>query len=62
MMSVHDAAAQLESRGILKRNRRDHAEQIIAHVRQLLGRDLPSDLIDLYRERIAAAEACMGST
>lgn len=50
---VRDAAAQLEARGLLVRCRHDYSERIIEHVRQLLGRDLPTDLIDFYRERIS---------
>ena len=50
---VPDAAAQLEARGLLTRRRDDHSARIIAHVRHLLCRELPTDLIAFYRERIA---------
>ncbi|WP_332769076.1 SMI1/KNR4 family protein [Phenylobacterium sp.] len=50
---VAEAARRLEDRGLLKRERTDHSARIIEHVRKLLGRELPSDLIEFYRERIA---------
>lgn len=53
-ISVHEAARQLEERGLLKRERHDHSSRIIEHVRDLLGRELPSDLVEFYRERIAS--------
>lgn len=52
-ISVPEAARQLEERGLLTRERKDDSVRIIQHVRNLLGRELPSDLIDFYRERIA---------
>jgi hypothetical protein len=51
---VREAVRQLEARGLLKRERHDHADRIIEHVRGLIGRELPEDLIDFYRERIAS--------
>ena len=51
---VREATRQLEKRGLLKRERHDHADRIVEHVRSLLGRELPTDLIDFYRERIAS--------
>jgi hypothetical protein len=53
-IDVQEAARQLEMRGLLTRERHDHADRIIEHVRDGLGRDLPEDLMDFYRERIAA--------
>jgi len=53
-ISVSEAARQLEERGVLTRERKDHSEQLIEHVRQLLRRELPPDLTDFYRERIAS--------
>jgi hypothetical protein len=50
--SVHEAARLLEQRGLLERARSDHSARIIEHVGALLGRPLPQDLEDLYRERI----------
>lgn len=51
---VPDAAHQLETRGLLKRERHDHADRITEHVQRLLGRELPADLVDFYGERIAS--------
>ena len=53
-ISIHEAARQLEERGLLKRERNNHSDRLIEHVRELLGRELPTDLIDFYRERIAS--------
>jgi hypothetical protein len=50
---VEEAVRNLEARGLITRERHDYSEKIIAHVGQLLGRPLPRDLIDFYRERIA---------
>jgi len=50
---VSEAARRLEERGLLKRERHDHSARVIEHVRSLLGHELPDDLIDFYRERIA---------
>jgi hypothetical protein len=52
-VSVADVTRDLEQRGLLTREREDHSERIIEHVRSLLGRDLPHDLIAFYRERVA---------
>src|SRR6185503_3682650 len=52
-VSVSEAAKQLEVRGLLTRERKDHSERIIEHVGRLLGRELPPDLVSFYRERIA---------
>jgi len=49
---VAQAAQELEKRGVLKRRQYDHSERVIVHVTALLGRDLPQDLIDFYRENI----------
>lgn len=51
-LSVAEAAQQLEARGLLTRERHDDSERVIAHVRTLLGRELPLDLVNFYRERI----------
>lgn len=53
--SVRDAVRQLDQRGLVKRYRdkiEDHPELIIDRVREIIGRDVPPDLADLYRERI----------
>jgi hypothetical protein len=47
-------ARRLEERGILTRERVDHSDRIIEHVRRLLGRELPASLMEFYRERIAS--------
>lgn len=51
---VSEVARRLEDRGLLEREYNDHSGRIIEHVRTLLGRELPSDLIAFYRERIAS--------
>ena len=51
---VREAAYQLETRGLLKRERHDNTDRVIEHVHSLLGHELPTDLIDFYRERIAS--------
>jgi hypothetical protein len=45
-ISVSEAARQLEERGLLTRERKDHSDKVIEHVRKLLGRELPPDLIE----------------
>ena len=49
---VSDAARRLDKRGLIKRDRNEHVERIVEHVANLLGRELPEDLVDFYRERI----------
>jgi hypothetical protein len=50
---VSEAARQLEERGLLKRWKGpDQSDRIIPYVEELLGRPLPPDLVDFYRERI----------
>jgi hypothetical protein len=51
-ISVPDAARQIEQRGLLERVRHNQSDKIIEHVGNLLGRSLPADLIDFYREGI----------
>lgn len=53
-ISVSDAARQIEDRGLLKRERNDHSERVVERVQSLLGRPLPAELMDFYRERIAS--------
>ena len=53
-ISIKEAADSLEKRGLLRRHKSDASELVIDRVRELLGRPLPSDLVDLYRERIAS--------
>lgn len=52
-IAVADAARQLEQRGLLERERGDGSIRVVERVRRLIGRALPSDLEDFYRERIA---------
>jgi hypothetical protein len=52
-VSVQQAVRQLEERGMLRRERNDYSDKIIQHVRDLLGRELPPELVEFYRERIA---------
>jgi len=52
-IEVAAAAREVEKMGLLRRHRADNSERIICHVSQQLGRKLPPDLEDLYRERIA---------
>ena len=50
--TIHEAARQLEDRGLLTRVQADNSVEIIEHVRQVLGKDLPEDLKAFYREGI----------
>lgn len=52
-VSVREAARQVEEAGGLKRLKLDQSDQVIPFVSQLLGRPLPSDLQEFYRENIA---------
>ena len=52
-ISVSEAVRQLDERGLIERERQDHSGKIITHVAELLGRELPADLVDFYRERIS---------
>ncbi|MFZ5721690.1 MAG: SMI1/KNR4 family protein [Pseudomonadota bacterium] len=52
-ITVREAAAALEELGTLRRTREDHSAKIVDRVRELLGRELPPDLEEFYRERIA---------
>ena len=54
MVSVGEACRQIEDRGLLTRDRADHGERIISKVSAVLGRELPRDLVDFYRERVAS--------
>lgn len=52
---VSDAARQLEERGLLTRWKGpDQSDRVIPYMEELLGRRLPADLVDFYRERIAS--------
>ena len=52
-ISVSEAVRQLDERGLIERERHDHSDKIIQRVTELIGRELPADLIDFYRERLA---------
>jgi hypothetical protein len=52
-ISVSEAVRSLEDRGLVKRQKTDQSGLVIDRARELLGRPLPADLIDLYREHIA---------
>lgn len=52
--SIVDICREIEGRGLLKRERADHSDRIIAKVGAVLGREVPPDLADFYRERVAA--------
>lgn len=51
-ITVSDAARILEERGNLRRARRDQSEWVIGFVSRLIGRTIPVDLAEFYRERI----------
>jgi len=51
-ITVSDAARILEERGNLKRSRKDQSEWVIGFVSRLIGRTIPKDLAEFYRERI----------
>ena len=53
-VAISDAVRSLEERGLIRRQKTDSSDLVIDRVRELLGRPLPPDLIDLYREHIAA--------
>lgn len=51
---VEDAVRKLDERGVLQRQSgADQSERVIQHVRRLIGRDLPADLVAFYQARIA---------
>ena len=53
-VAVSEAVRSREGRGLIKRQKTDQSDLVIDRVCELLGRPLPQDLIDLYREHIAA--------
>ncbi len=52
-ISVAAAARELEGRQLLTRMRKNQPERIISRIRELVGGDLPEDLIDFYHEQIS---------
>lgn len=52
-IEIAEAAHRLEAQGLLERSSYDHSARIVDRVREQIGRELPQDLIDFYRERIA---------
>ena len=53
-LSVGEAAQRLEERGVLRRDPDDRSLDAAEYVGSVLRRDLPTDLVDFYRERIAS--------
>jgi hypothetical protein len=52
-LTIADVAGQLESEGLLIRDRSGRSGDVAEQVRQEIGRDLPRDLKAFYREGIA---------
>ncbi len=53
-ITVSEAVRSLETVGLIKREKNDRSEVVVDRVTELVGRPLPQDLIDLYREHVAA--------
>src|SRR4051812_35696047 len=53
-ISVQAAIARLNRQGVVGRSKEQFIESMIAHVVHLLGRPLPSELEELYRQRVAS--------
>jgi hypothetical protein len=51
-VSVSEAAHTLEERGMLRRRRKNQSEWVIEFVGSLIGRPIPADLAEFYRENI----------
>jgi hypothetical protein len=51
-IAVSDAARKLEEQGILRRARNDQSDWVIDFVSRLIGRPIPADLAEFYREHI----------
>lgn len=51
-LSVADACASLEAKGLLERRKRDDSARIVPYVEALLGGRMPADLEAFYRENI----------
>jgi hypothetical protein len=51
-ISVSEAARILEERGVLGRRRKNQADWVIGFVAELIGRPIPADLTEFYRENI----------
>jgi hypothetical protein len=56
-ISVSEAARILEERGALGRRRKNQAEWVIDFVGELIGRPIPADLAEFYRENIEWVDA-----
>jgi len=52
VLTVFEAASQLEKKGLLVRAKYDQSEKIISHLNDLMGQNVPDDLADFYRARI----------
>jgi hypothetical protein len=53
IISVAEAARQLEEQGLLERYPKNQAERVINRVTEIVGQELPSELKAFYREHIA---------
>jgi hypothetical protein len=53
-VSVAEVCAALETKGLLERQKHNTSERVEPYVRGLIGRDLPADLRDFYREHVYA--------
>ena len=51
-ITVSDATQKLEAQGTLRRARRNQSDWVIDFVSRLIGRSIPTDLADFYREHI----------
>lgn len=51
-ISVSEAAHILEERGALSRRRKNQADWVVGYVANMIGRPLPGDLDEFYRENI----------
>lgn len=52
VISVQEATRRLDERGLVKRWRDNNLEQVVEHMTQLLGQNLPADLIDFYQQNL----------
>jgi hypothetical protein len=51
-LSVSEASRILEERGALGRRRKNQAEWVVGFVAELIGRPVPEDLAEFYRENV----------
>lgn len=55
---VAEALRRLEGRGVVTHFRRHYPEKILPYVSHLIGRQLPEELVDLYRANVAGIDYC----